>query len=335
MITRIPVREETSTWQQQLALAITDPEILFSRLDLDRSDLAAAHLADRNFKLKVTASYLGRMERGNPGDPLLLQILPDSHELEPQPSGYSNDPVADLEATRATGLIHKYHGRVLLIAAGSCAINCRYCFRRHFPYADSTAARQNWAPALEYLAANDSVNEVILSGGDPLVLSDEKLLHLLDELEAIPHLSRLRIHSRLPIVLPARLTQGLLARLQRSRLDAVLVVHANHPQEIDDEVSQTLQHARSYGLTLLNQAVLLRGINDSAEILANLSEKIFTAGALPYYLNLLDKVQGAAHFEVPKEEALAIYRDLSEMLPGYLLPRLVQDEAGAKSKTQH
>lgn len=333
MIPRIRAKEETPHWQQQLTEAITNPKELFELLGLDPSNLPAVLRAGAEFKLKVTQSYLRRMEAGNPADPLLMQILPSGLETAGQPPEYALDPVGDQDATRLPGLIHKYHGRVLLVTTAACAVHCRYCFRRHFPYADSTASRQGWERPLEYIAQDKSINEVILSGGDPLVLTDDKLSKLINDLEDIPHLSRIRIHSRLPVVLPDRLTPALLARLNRSRLQTVLVIHANHPNEIDAEVTEQLMQARASGLTLLNQSVLLRDINDAVSTLALLSEKLFAAGVLPYYLHLLDQVQGAAHFDIERQEALRIYRELSHCLPGYLLPRLAQEEAGKKSKT--
>lgn len=333
MIPRILVKEEMPSWQQALAEAITDPKELFARLKLESKTLPAALRANADFKLKVTHSYLARMEIGDEQDPLLKQVLPVVEETDPQPADYRFDPVGDSEATQAPGLIHKYHGRVLLIAAAACAIHCRYCFRRHFPYADSQVSRQNWTDAVRYIAEQDSITEVILSGGDPLVLSDEKLRSLITQLEDIPHVSRVRIHSRLPVVLPERLTPELLALLSTSRLQAILVIHANHPNEINAEVADKLQQASSAGVTLLNQSVLLHTVNDATTTLVDLSERLFAAGVLPYYLHLLDHVQGAAHFEVPLDRAKEIYQALSHALPGFLLPRLVLEEAGKKSKT--
>ncbi|MFZ1642955.1 MAG: EF-P beta-lysylation protein EpmB, partial [Candidatus Contendobacter sp.] len=247
--------------------------------------------------------------------------------------GFVADPVGDRAAQAAPGVLHKYHGRALLLVTGACAVHCRYCFRREYPYAESHAGVDRWRPALAYLAGDSSLREVILSGGDPLSLSDRRLSALLVELDRIPHLERLRIHSRLPIVLPERVDDGLLEQLTRTRLRPVLVVHVNHPREIDDLVRVALARLAAAGVTLLNQSVLLHGVNDSAAVLAELSEALFAARVLPYYLHLLDPVCGAAHFYVNKTEASAMMKVLRQRLPGYLAPRLVCEQPGQPAKT--
>ena len=319
-------------WQVALRDAIRDPGELFALLGLPESPLEEARGAAADFRLLVPRGYAARMRHGDPHDPLLLQVLPQGRERVAVP-GYVSDPVGDLAAEAAPGVLHKYRGRVLLIATGACAVHCRYCFRRHFPYSDSNPARDAWRDALDYLGAHPEVDEVILSGGDPLVLGDDKLAALVGELERMPQLRRLRLHTRLPIVLPERVGDELLGWARRSRLQIVCVVHANHANELDATVEQSLRSLRNAGVHLLNQSVLLRGVNDSAPTLAHLSERLFACGVLPYYLHLLDPVAGAAHFNVEDCDALAIMDGLRARLPGYLVPRLVREESGAAAKT--
>ena len=321
---------QVPAWQRELAQAITDPAELLRELELDLGLLPAARAAAR-FPLRVPRGFVARMRKGDPDDPLLRQILPLSAELAATP-GFVTDPVGDQAAQAAPGVLHKYHGRALLIVTGACAVHCRYCFRREYPYVDFHAGADEWRPALAYLAGDASLREVILSGGDPLSLSDRRLGALLAELERIPHLERLRIHSRQPIVLPERVDDGLLELLTQTRLQPVLVIHANHPREIDAAVRKALARLATAGVTLLNQSVLLRGVNDSAAVLAELSEALFAARVLPYYLHLLDPVRGAAHFDVNETEASAIMKTLRQRLPGYLAPSLVRDLPGQPAK---
>jgi len=318
-------------WQQQLAQAIRDPAELFQRLKLDSSELDNSRLALQQFSLKVPLAYLRKIQPATPDDPLLLQVMAQASEML-EVDGYSRDPVGDLNAGKTPGLLHKYHGRVLLITTAACAIHCRYCFRRHFPYAESQAGRDQWSQAIEYIRNDASIREVILSGGDPLILSDEKLDALINQLEAIPHLSRLRLHSRLPVVLPDRITDGLLQRLRDSRFDVCLVIHANHANEIQRDEIRALKKCQQAGIHLLNQAVLLRNINHRPEQQIELSERLYSAGVLPYYLHLLDPVQGAAHFNVPLDEARGLMRQMRKRLPGFLMPRLVREISGESSK---
>lgn len=287
--------------------------------------------ATRDFPLRVPRAYVARMQRGNPHDPLLRQVLPLTEEDRLVP-GYGIDPVGDVAARAGSGILHKYHGRALVITTGACAIHCRYCFRRHFPYSEAQERAADWGNVLDYLARDKSIEEVILSGGDPLALSDRRLARLVQGLDQISHLKRLRIHTRLPIVLPERVDPALLAWLSATRLQPVMVVHANHAQELDPAVHAALGRLRRQGLHLLNQSVLLRGVNDSVAALQALSAHLFDAGVLPYYLHLLDRVQGAAHFDVPLAEAQALLGELATRLPGYLLPRLVREQAGAAAK---
>lgn len=271
------------------------------------------------------------MEKGNPKDPLLLQVLPGIEEANTQ-DGYCLDPVGDAAATIAPGVIHKYKGRVLLIATGACPIHCRYCFRRHFPYSDSVANGINLGPAIEYLNFNRDISEVILSGGDPLMLSNSTLKTMINRIEGIGHLQRLRIHSRMPITLPERIDQETAKLLASSRLQIIFVVHCNHANELNHDVHQAIDTLTKSGITVLNQSVLLRGINDCSDTLQMLSEKLFSFGVIPYYLHMLDQVAGAMHFEVGIERALAIHKHLQNSLSGYLVPRLVHEKAGATSK---
>lgn len=332
MITVKAVSRQIPRWQRELARAITDPAVLLRELELDPALLPAARAAAARFPLRVPRGFLARMDKGNPNDPLLRQVLPLAAELEATP-GFVADPVGERAQRVAPGVLHRYHGRALLIVTAACAVHCRYCFRREYPYAESRAGMDEWRPALSYLAGDASLGEVILSGGDPLSLSDQRLRALLEKLARISHLKRLRVHSRQPIVLPERVDEGLLETFARSRLGLVLVVHANHPREIDAAVRAALGRLAAAGVTLLNQSVLLRGVNDSAAVLAELSEVLFAARVLPYYLHLLDPVRGAAHFDVNETEASAIMKTLRQRLPGYLVPRLVRERPGQPAKT--
>jgi EF-P beta-lysylation protein EpmB len=326
-----PLRQ-VPVWQQELAHAISDPAELLRVLELDLALLPAARAAVALFPLRVPRGYVARMQKGDPRDPLLRQVLPLGEETVATP-GFLADPVGDQHAMVAPGVLHKYHGRVLLIATGACGVHCRYCFRRAFPYADANPRAEHWRQALAYLAKQTSVSEVILSGGDPLSLSNHHLSALLNGLVTIPHLRRLRIHSRQPFVLPERVEQGLVDLLAGLSLQPILVLHANHPREIDVDVGEALRRLGAAGVMLLNQSVLLKEVNDSAAILADLSLTMFRFGVMPYYLHLLDRVQGAAHFEVEENRALAIMEELRNGLPGYLVPRLVREQAGQPAKT--
>ena len=319
-------------WQELWRDAVTDPRELLALLDLSHraDDLVAP--ADTGFAMRVPRGFVARMKRGDADDPLLLQVLPRAAELGDVP-GFTRDAVGDLDARSARGVLHKYHGRALLIATGSCAVNCRYCFRRHFPYGEETAASSRWQSAIAELRADASIEEVILSGGDPLSLSTAKLAELTDALATIPHIRRLRIHTRLPIVLPERVDAELVDWLSHLPFGRVVVVHANHANELDATVAHAAAGLRAAGATLLNQSVLLRGVNDDADALQALSERLFECGVLPYYLHQLDRVAGAAHFEVGDDRARALVDRLAARLPGYLVPRLVREIPGAASKT--
>jgi L-lysine 2,3-aminomutase len=318
-------------WPRVLAQAIRDPAVLLDRLALPARLLPGARRAAALFPLRVPEPYLARIRPGDADDPLLRQVLPLDAEGR-FARGYVADPLAEAAATVAPGLLHKYAGRALLVTTGACAIHCRYCFRRHFPYGESYAGGPWLAGALAALRADPSLHEVILSGGDPLTMRDERLAALVARLEQISHLRTLRIHTRLPIVVPQRVDTALCAWLARTRLRTVVVVHANHARELDGEVIGAARRLREAGATLLNQAVLLRGVNDSAPALAALSERLLDAGILPYYLHLPDRVSGTAHFAVGAGRARALIAALRAALPGYLVPRLVREVPGLASK---
>ncbi|WP_447045087.1 EF-P beta-lysylation protein EpmB [Vreelandella sp. H-I2] len=321
-----------TSWQQQLSQAIRDPVTLCKRLGLSSQWLPGAQAGHRLFDICVPDAYLARIVPNDPQDPLLLQVLPIGDEAQTSP-GYVTDPLEEADHRPAKGLIHKYANRVLLIASPACAINCRYCFRRHFPYSDNSPSRSQWQEALDYLRSDTTIHEAILSGGDPLAASDRQLAWLIDQLESIPHLKRLRIHTRLPVVIPDRVDDALLGWLSKTRLQKVVVLHINHANEIDQAVIDACQRLKQAGATLLNQSVLLRNVNDSVTALTTLSERLFEAGILPYYLHVLDPVQGAAHFDVPDGEARALVAQLRDHLPGFLMPRLVREVPGKGSKT--
>jgi len=317
-------------WQRQLAEAFSSVEALCHYLQLDPSTVSAIPNF-HSFPLKVPKDFAERIEKGNPDDPLLRQILPIRDELIDYP-GYSLDPVGDLTAVAHPGVIQKYRGRVLLITTGACAIHCRYCFRRHFPYANLQLSKSKIASAVQFISSLSDVSEVILSGGDPLLLGNDTLADLIERLGCISQIHRIRIHTRVPVVLPARVDAGLLDLLQKASARIVLVLHANHPNELSAEVASACQKLKSLGLTLLNQSVLLAKVNDDGSTLITLSERLFEMGVLPYYLHCLDKTRGVGHFEVSSNAAMELLQILRERLPGYLVPKLVQEQAGAAYK---
>ena len=331
MIPGTQLLRQVPDWQTALGQAITDPAELLEALGLGPEWLPAARDAARAFPLRVPRAFVARMRRADPADPLLRQVLPLAEECRVV-EGFGPDPVGDLAAHKAPGVLHKYQGRVLLTATGACAIHCRYCFRRHFPYAEANAAAAQWQAARDYVTTQPDVREVILSGGDPLTLSDRRLAEFVRALDGCAHVERLRLHTRLPVVLPERVTQEFCALLAGTRLKTVVVIHANHAQELDATTRAACQRLAESGATLLNQSVLLRGVNDSVAALTQLSESLFAAGVLPYYLHLLDRVQGAAHFDVSEEIARQLMAGLGAALPGYLVPRLVREVPGGPGK---
>lgn len=323
---------QTPLWSALLAGAIRDPDELCDLLRLPEELRPGARVAAKLFPLLVPRDFAALMRPGDPNDPLLRQVLPLAAEAEVVP-GFSADPLAEAGCAPVPGLLHKYHGRALLIVSGACAVHCRYCFRREFPYQERPRGARWWAAACAHLSADPTISEVLLSGGDPLTVPDSQLAALVEDLTAIPHLRRLRVHSRLPVVLPQRVDDALLGWLTGGRLRPVLVIHANHPRELSSAVAAACGRLADAGVTLLNQSVLLRGVNDDADVLGALSERLIECRVLPYYLHALDRVQGAAHFARPDAEAIALVGQLRARLPGYLVPRLVREEPGEAGKT--
>ena len=326
------VSTNRSSWQEALSRLITDPKELFELLQLDETLLPAAYKAAKIFPLKVTHSFVARMQKNNPHDPLLRQVLPLDAELS-EVDGYKKDPLQEVNTNPVPGLLHKYYGRVLVTLTSACAVHCRYCFRRHFPYAENNPGRLGWEKIFSYVRANDTIHEIILSGGDPLAVSDKLLNEFFIQLTTIPHVKTIRMHTRLPIVLPERITSQFIELITQSKLNIVIVIHANHPREINNEVKNALLKLKAAHVHLLNQSVLLKDVNDDVSILKELSDVLFAAGVLPYYLHVLDKVQGAAHFDIAIEKAQTLHAKLAAKLPGYLVPRLACEEPGALAKT--
>ncbi|MEC7284457.1 MAG: EF-P beta-lysylation protein EpmB, partial [Pseudomonadota bacterium] len=285
----------------------------------------------RLLPMRVPRHFVDLMEKGNPHDPLFLQVMPLSDEFLTSP-GYSEDPL-DEHDTAGKGILHKYDSRVLLMVRTGCAVNCRYCFRRHFPYADNAVSKHQWLDVLDYLRNNSQINEVIFSGGDPLMAKDDHLSWLANEIAAIAHIKRLRIHSRLPVVLPERISHDFVEWFSALPLQKVLVLHENHANEMSETFKVRLNILREKGVTLLNQSVLLKGVNDSGDAISDLSETLFEAGVLPYYLHVLDKVQGASHFYVSDDEGREIMEEAIKRLPGFLVPKLVREIGGQPGKT--
>jgi EF-P beta-lysylation protein EpmB len=321
-----------SDWKAELSNCVSSIDELLNQLGLKPEDLKATEQAASKFPIKVPQPFVQLMEYGNPNDPLLKQVLPITSELQVD-SNFSTDPVGESSFNPVPGIVHKYRNRVLMIISPNCAINCRYCFRRHFPYDDNRQSKQQWLKALDYLKTKPEINEVIYSGGDPLAANDNFLRWLTGEIESIKHIKRLRIHTRLPVVIPSRIDDQLLNWLSNTRLKPTFVLHINHANEIDSALSQGINRLKQAGIMVLNQSVLLKGINDTSDQLINLSEKLFNVGIMPYYLHMLDPVQGASHFDVPEDRAVEIFSQIQAELPGFLVPKLVQERAGETSKS--
>ena len=329
----IPHLDQQKNWQDAFSDLIDSPEALAQALSLPSDAFADvfAH-ANSGFALKVPRQFVQKMRRGDIHDPLLRQVLPTFAE-NVAVSGFVTDPLGENAANPLKGIIHKYASRVLIPVTGACMVHCRYCFRQHFAYNDNLPTGNDWQAIGEYIRAHPAIHEVILSGGDPLSLNERRLNQILDTLEALPQIRTIRLHSRVPVVIPERLDDALLTRLQASRCQIVLVVHANHPNELDDATLHHLARTRMAGVTVLNQSVLLKGINDNADTLAKLSERLWQAQVLPYYLHVLDKVAGAAHFYIPDEQAVEIYWQLLAKCAGYLVPKLVRELPDQPNKT--
>lgn len=336
MITGIEIKDkplsQQKKWQHLLANAVRDPDTLFEYLELPRDRFKNTPEVIEKFKLLVPYSFLEKIEKGNWNDPLLKQILPEDDELL-MVKGFISDPVGDLKAGLSPGVLKKYDGRALIVTTGVCAIHCRYCFRQDYPYTDLNPAKNHWKETIDAITNDSSINEVILSGGDPLVLSDERLSSLCQQLVVIPHVETIRLHTRLPVALPERIDKDFIKWFEALAIKKVMVIHANHPREIDKNVGLRLQALRQAGVTVLNQSVLLKGVNDNVEALEALSRVLFEYQILPYYLFVLDKVQGAARFDTADAVAIRLVDELRERLPGYLVPKLVREVSGKRSKT--
>ncbi|MEI2512003.1 EF-P beta-lysylation protein EpmB [Acinetobacter soli] len=324
---------QEQNWQSQLSDLITDPFELLDQLEIcSDALLSGAILASKSFKLRVPRAFVGKMRKGDPLDPLLLQVLPHHLELEEHPE-FVTDPLGEEAANQLPGVLHKYQSRFLLTLTGACAVHCRYCFRRHFPYQENLPKQDDWPQIKTYIEQNPYINEVILSGGDPLTLSNRKLKLWIERLESLQQVKILRIHSRVPVVIPQRLDNELLEILKSTRLRIIMVIHANHAAELNDQTCAYLEKLSQHGITALNQAVLLKGVNDDAQTLIDLSQRLFDARVMPYYLHVLDKVKGAQHFDLSGSKIDEIYHDILAGLPGYLVPKLVREIAGEKNKT--
>ncbi|PID42820.1 MAG: EF-P beta-lysylation protein EpmB [Gammaproteobacteria bacterium] len=335
MIPRIDSSIEGPQWKKILSDSLDTPEKLADYLEFSaetRLSLLSISGKLAQFPLRVPKPYADRMAKGDLNDPLLRQVLPDARELSSS-TGYSTDPLEEKNANLIPGLLHKYKSRALLILNGSCPVHCRYCFRRNFPYKDNRNAANDWSNAIRYIASDSAINEVILSGGDPLTYPDKYLRSLTDQLTVLPNIKRIRIHTRFPVVIPERVDQGLLRWLTEVQTRKIMVLHINHPNELDHNLSKALLDLKETDTLLLNQAVLLKGINDSAKVQANLCESLFDAGVLPYYLHLPDKVTGTAHFDLDESAAKAVIHDMRARLPGFLVPRLAREIPGKPSKT--
>jgi EF-P beta-lysylation protein EpmB len=319
------------SWQQELGQVFTDPEKLLQYLAIDPGEYEQSFTARKLFSLRVPVPFADRMQKGNINDPLLKQVMTSVDEFTQQ-EGFTDDPLLEQE-TPVPGLLHKYNNRVLLMLKTACAINCRYCFRRHFPYQDNSINKSGLHDVAHYIAKKPQINEVILSGGDPLMASDKHIAQLIDLLTPISHVSRIRIHTRLPVVIPSRITPQLLNTLELSRFNIVMVMHINHANEIDESVINMAKSLKKHNVTLLNQAVLLKDINDDIVSQVALNETLFAAGIMPYYLHLLDKVSGATHFDSDEKAAIMLMHQLYQQLPGFLVPKLVREIGGQAHKT--
>lgn len=328
---KAPANKRPADWQASIADAVRDPAELCRLLKLDPSLAVEATRHAKESCLMVPRDFLARIQPGDPSDPLLLQVLPQAAERIAA-ADFRTDPLGEAQATVAPGLLRKYRGRSLIVTTGGCAVHCRFCFRRHFPYETIPQRCGDWKPALQRIAAEKSIHEVILSGGDPLTLPDVQLAALAGHLAEIPHVKRLRVHTRVPVMIPSRVTDELIAWLRGTRLTPIVVVHVNHPAELDDSVTAALSRLIDGGITVLNQSVLLRRVNDNVEVLVELCERLIGLGVMPYYLHQLDRVAGVTHFEVPIATGIELIEQLRTRLPGYAVPRYVRETPGAGCK---
>lgn len=322
------------SWSEAIRRAVRDVETLLAALGLPLEICGPEEhwrAAAQQFPLFVPWEFIARMQPGDPHDPLLRQVL-ITHQEGGEQAGFLSDPVGDSAAELLPGLLQKYASRVLLVTTGACAVHCRYCFRREYPYSEVPKSPAAWQPAIERITEDSSIEEVILSGGDPLMLADHSLSWLVDQINDIPHIERLRLHTRVPVMIPSRINDDLLEWLTRARMQTIIVTHINHPNEIDAPLAEALAKLRSTGAVLLNQSVLLRGINDCLATQRELSRKLIAVGVLPYYLHQLDRVRGAGHFEVPIETGREIISLLRAQFSGFGVPRYVVERAGEESK---
>ena len=318
-----------NSWQQEMKQAIRSSRALCEFLNIPAE---AIHTEENEFPVFVPRSFAARMKSGDAQDPLFLQVVAQAVESMAT-EGFDSDPNNESEAVLAAGVLQKYSSRALLISTGACAVHCRYCFRRHYPYSESPAGLEQWRPSLKVIAKDSNMEEVILSGGDPLILPDHVIGQLLNALADIPHVKHVRFHTRTPVVLASRITTSLIRQLQSTRLKVWFVIHSNHANELDGEVLTGLSKLQQIGIPVLNQAVLLRGVNDDEETLYDLCKRLIDAQITPYYLHQLDEVAGAAHFHVAKSRGIELISALRKRLPGYAVPRYVKELAGERSKT--
>ncbi len=329
MLNITPKTQASLTWQEQLMQGFKQAKDLLTYLGIPLEHYH--HQAEAQFKTIVPKSFASKMLKGDVNCPLLKQVLPLKEELVLE-KGYHFDPLGEKQSNPVKGVLHKYHGRVLVTLTTTCAVHCRYCFRRHFPYEENRLSTKDWGHVLNYLQSHPEVHEVIVSGGDPLLIPNANLVKFVDEISTLKQIETLRVHTRLPVVLPVRLDQGLIDMFSKLKLNKVVVLHINHPNELCDEIKSGVERLRQANVMVFNQAVLLKGINDDSAVLETLCRRLFDSGILPYYLHFLDKVHGAKHFEVEKQYALFLHKSIQDKLPGYLVPKLVEEVAGAKSK---
>lgn len=315
-------------WQKELSDAVSDVASLYQLLELP---LPEQVYTPNKFPLRVPHAFINKMKKGDPNDPLLRQILPDIAESLPV-AGYTADPLGENAHNPMKGLLHKYQSRALITVTGACAVHCRYCFRQHFDYGANLPNSQDIRQICHYIANDKRINEVLLSGGDPLNINNRRFNEWIGALSAIDNIKTIRIHTRMPVILPNRIDDELIEILANCPKNIIMVLHINHPNEIDNALAQKCQRLNNHGVVLLNQSVLLKGVNDDTDTLCKLSHALFGVGVMPYYLHVLDKVAGSAHFDLPIDRAIQIYWQLLEKLSGYLVPKLVQEMAGKPYK---
>ncbi|WP_295163967.1 EF-P beta-lysylation protein EpmB [uncultured Buchnera sp.] len=325
------INKKKDSWLYEISNSIIEPKKLLKFLHLEQHPKYYDAESRKLFPFRVPYSFASRMRKKDPEDPLLLQVITNNQEFLNNLE-FNEDPIKERKNIVLPGLLHKYKDRVLWMLKTNCAINCRYCFRKHFPYETNKGNKKNWMKILHYISQNIQLNEVILSGGDPLMAKDHELLWIITCLSRIKHIKRLRIHTRLPVVIPNRITSDLCQIFFNSTLKIIIVTHINHPQEINKQLSDSLLKLKESNVILLNQSVLLKNINDDAIVLAELSNLLCENNIIPYYLHILDKVKGTSHFLVSNKKAKSIISDLMKMVSGFLVPRLVFDNGSKDNK---